>query len=287
MSLDLAFLSPEERQTYLDLGRRYDPAVALAQADATRRGSIGAMRELMGQGFPFEDHMTLCTIRDELAALLDGSGKEPVDPEAVAILAGIVITLAREAEKAAMEAAKIPFSKSQNIGDLMITHWLKVVAKPKEGCEPVLKEAGSLQELFVLVGEDAKKAQALRELRRAWELKQAPKGEATKERVRREGPTPEQIAWAKSLEACKKERSEHGRSALTAAALLAVGFVGLLQAAEWDREGHTQANSRLGALGFLLALVSFFGLIRALIRLVVVSRRLSAIARREPVEQRW
>lgn len=309
MPLDLARLSQEERQTYLDLGRRYDPEVALAQADSTLQAFTGSMRELMNQGFLFEDHMTLTAARKQLDELLHG-GQAPVDPDTLPVLAGILITLAHEAEKAAQEAARAAHHLSQNIGDLLIVQRFKVVARPKEGCEPELKKSGSLQELFVLAAEDERRANALRELRRARErapwkeseseppppeepeaapYRAAPHANkaASRRSNKQPGPTPEQIAWAKSFDACKKERSEHGRSVLKSAALLALGVGGLVVVAEWDSEGHTQANSKLAAMGFLLAVVSFFGLIRSLVRLVVTSQRLSAIARQEPVERRW
>ena len=311
MLLDLSLLYPEERQSYLDLGRRYDPAVALAQADSTMRAFAGSMRELMEQGFLFEDQMALLAARNQLDELYHGRNEGPVDPDDVPILAGMVITLAREAEKAAREAARVAYHASRSELDLLIVHWFKV-APPKEGCEPPLRKTGSLQEHMDLEAEDERQARELRDLRRAreregWKWQQsktAPTpGEAPKappyrappagrkaapkkERDRPSGPTPEQIVWKEAVDACKKERSEHGRSALTSAGLLALGLAGLLLAAQADSEGHTQANSRLAAGGVLLTLTAFFGLTRALIRLVVVSRRLTALEAREPVDRR-
>jgi hypothetical protein len=312
MPLDLDLLYPEERQTYLELGRRYDPEVALAQADATLTAFAGSMRELIEQDFLLDDQMALRVVRDKLNDLHHGRSEEPVDPDAVPVLVGMVITLAREAEEAAKEAARVAYHASKSIVDLMIVHWFKVVAQPKKGCEPPPRKTGSLQELLDLNAEDKRRANELRDLRRAREREvwtksesapppvEAPKAapyrappagrKATSKKKKSNkpsGPTPEQIVWKEAVEACKKERSEHRRSALTSSALLALGLGGLLMAAEWDSEGHTQANSKLAAMGVILALVSFFSLMKALIHLVVISRRLGSIEGREPVERRW
>jgi hypothetical protein len=313
MPLDLTLFSPDERQIYQDLGSRFDPEDALAQANSTLSALAGGTRELMAHDFLLEDQATLRAARQQLDEVHHGGGEGPVDPDAVPVLAGLVITLSREADKAAQAAAKAAYSKSNNMGDLTLAHWFRMVAKPKEGSEPPLKQAGSLKELFILAAEDEKRALALRELRRAREREQtqerneptAPKAEdqtAAPYRAvprRKKAPkisnksdsgplprTPERIAWESERDAGQEERRVHGRSALKSAGLLALGFGGLVLAGERDSEQHTRANSKLGAMGAILTLVAFFSLTRALVYIVVASFRLGTIKRREPVSRR-
>jgi len=307
MPLDLSLFTPEERQTYQELGRRFEPEGAVAQADSTLRGLLLGTRELMAHDFLLEDQATLRAARKQLDELHGGGGAGPVDPDDVPVLAGLVITLAREADKAAQAAAKAAYAKSQNMADLVLAHEFRMVAKPKEGSEPPLKQAGSMQEMFALVAESEKRARALRELRRERErggsepastpgedqtaapYRAAPKGRKAGSKKKSDsgdsgppGPSPERIAWRRERDACKEERREHGRSALKSAAMLGLGFGGLVLAADRDSEQHTKANSKLGAMGAILTLVAFFGLTRALVRIVVASFRLGTIRRREP-----
>ncbi len=306
MPLDLALFSPEEWQTYQELGRRFDPEDAIAQADSTLLALSGSTRELMAHGFLLEDQATLRAVRHQLDELHHGGGEGPVDRDAVPVLAGLVITLAREADKAAQEAAKAAHGKSKNLGDLTLAHWFRMVAKPKEGSAPPLKKAGSLQELVALVAEEERQASVRRELRRERERrgsapvapgaesrkaapyraaprgrKAAPKGDSGPP-----APSPEQIAWERERDACRAQRGEQGRTALKSAGLLALGAGGLVLAGEQDSVQHTQANSKLAALGVILAVVAFFSLTRALVLFVVCSIRLVRIERREPVVRR-
>ena len=310
MRLDPSLFSPEERQTYQELGRRFDPEDALAQADSTLRALSTSTRELMAHDFLLEDQTTLRTARDQLDQLHRGGGG-PADPDAVPVLAGLVITIAREADKAAQAAAKAAYAKSSNMGDLTLAFWFRMVAKPKEGSEAPLKQAGSLKELGLLVAQDEERARALRELRRAREresepeqsepvapgpeertappYRAAPRGHKAASKKKDSGPPPprpERIAWEMERDAGKKERNAHGLSALKSAGLLVLGFGGLVLAAEQDSEHHTRANSKLGAMGAILTLVAFFGLTRALVHLVVALIRLGRIKRREPVSRR-
>ncbi len=209
MPLDPALFSPEEWQTYQELGRRFDPEDAIAQADSTLLALSGSTRALMAHGFLLEDQATLRAARHELDEVHHGGGEGPVDRDAVPVLAGLVITLAREADKA------------------------------------------------------------------------APKGDSGPP-----GPSPEQIAWERERDACKAERGEQGRTALKSAGLLALGVGGLVLAGERDSVQHTQANSKLAAIGVILAVVAFFSLTRALVLFVVGSIRLGRIKRREPVVRR-
>lgn len=145
MPLDLTLFSLHERQTYQDLGSRFDPEDALAQADSTLSALAGGTRELMAHDFLLGDQATLRTARRQLDEIHHGGGEGPVDPDAVPVLAGLVITLAREADKAAQAAAKAAYAKSNNMGDLTLAHGFRMVAKPKEGSEAPLKQAGSLR----------------------------------------------------------------------------------------------------------------------------------------------
>lgn len=311
MPLDLTCFSPDERQTYQDLGRRFDPEDALAQADSTLSALAGGTRELMAHDFLLEDQATLRAARQQLDESRRGDGEGPADPDAIPMLAGLVITLAREADRAAQGAAKAAYAKSNNMGDLTLAHWFRMVAKPKEGSEPPLKQAGSLQELFILAAKDEKRALTLRELRRARERESAPeqsqpaehrsedriappyraaprahKAASKKKSSGTPPPSPERMAWERERDAQKEERREQGRKALKSTALLALGFGGLVLAAERDSEQHTRANSKLGAMGAILTLVAFFSLTRALVHIVVASLRLRTIKRREPVSRR-
>jgi hypothetical protein len=107
----------------------------------------------------------------------------------------------------------------------------------------------------------------------------------------RRAPAPENLAprpkpgmgvWKMERDACRKELRDHGVSALKSAGLLALGFAALVWAAQQDQPVHTRANSKLGAAGFLLALVAFIGLIRALVLLASSALRLRRIERRKP-----
>lgn len=308
MPLDLALFSPEEQQTYQELGGRFEPDDAVAQADSTLRALSLSTRELMAHDFLLEDQATLRAARQQLDELHHGGVEGPVDRDAVPVLAGLVITLAREADKAAQGAAKAAYAKSNNLADVLIAHSFRMVVKPKEGSEPPLKQAGSLREMFVLAAEQDRKASELRELRRARERERkesepaaqkaedrtaapyrvAPKGrKAAPKKRESDSPSrkPERIAWEMERDAGKQERRLHGRAALKSAGLLALGFGGLVLAGERDSEHHTKANSKLGAMGAILTVVAFFGLTRALVRLVVAAIRLGKIKQREPVSR--
>jgi hypothetical protein len=229
MLLDLNALSPWEWETYRELGQCFDPGEALAQAGRTLDALTGSVTVGMRrQDFLHEDEATLRAARDQLAFLQRGGDPYP-DPEAVPVLAGIVITIAREAERAAKEHAGVAHRGLEGIADLiMITHAFMIAAKPREGFERTPTEVRSLEEWAALTAGQDLRRQALRELRRA---RQRARHEPTPSRVvnrkaapyrdapsrgasPREGgfrvPTHQEvrIAWENYRDICEREARE-------------------------------------------------------------------------------
>lgn len=297
---DLSVYSPEERAMYRALGGRFDPEDALAQASLTLGAASRAALELMAHDFLLEDQATLRAARAWLDELHHGGGDGPVDPDAVPVLTGIVITVAREAEKAALDVARATYHASDSLEDVVLSHSLRMVAKPREGTEPAKKGADTVQALVALMSADDQRARALRELRRDRErrgpppppprvalptaaYRAAPAGHhASATTSDPAAPTLAERAWALERDASATELRAHGRAALKAVALLAFGFGGLVVASQHDHEQPSRATTRLAAMGAVLTVVAFFGLTRALVRLAVEALRHHRIQRRAP-----